>query len=43
MLAGKMLAPSILMFLFIFNGFVQAFIFTMLTMMYIAGSLEEAH
>jgi len=43
MLAGKFFAPFPLFFLFMFNAFVQAFIFTMLTMMYIAGSLEEAH
>jgi len=43
MLAGKFLAPLPLMTLFMFNAFVQAFIFTMLTMMYIAGSIEEAH
>lgn len=43
MLAGWFLAPGILMFLFLFNSFVQAFIFTMLTMMYLAGAIEEAH
>lgn len=43
MLAGKFFAPFPLFFLFMFNAFVQAFIFTMLTMMYIAGSLDEAH
>lgn len=42
-LAGWFLAPGILMFLFLFNSFVQAFIFTMLTMMYLSGALEEAH
>ena len=42
-LAGKFLAPVPMMFLAIFTSFVQAFIFSLLTMMYIAGSLEEAH
>lgn len=42
-LAGKFLAPFPMFFIFIFNSFVQAFIFTVLTMMYIAGSIEEAH
>lgn len=42
-LAGKFFAPFPMFFLFMFNAFVQAFIFTMLTIMYITGSLEEAH
>lgn len=42
-LAGKFFAPFPLFFLFMFNAFVQAFIFTMLTIMYINGSLEESH
>lgn len=43
MLAGQFLAPFPLIFLFMFNSFVQAFIFTMLTMMYLSGAIEEAH
>ena len=42
-LAGAFLAPLPMMFLFIFADFVQAFIFTLLTMMYFAGAIEEAH
>jgi len=42
-LAGKFLAPVVMLPLFVFNSFVQAFIFTILTIMYITGSLEEAH
>ena len=42
-LAGKFLAPFPLFFIFLFNSFVQAFIFTLLTMMYLGGALEEAH
>ncbi len=42
-LAGNFLAPFPMFFLFLFADFVQAFVFTMLTMMYIAGALEEAH
>lgn len=42
-LAGAYLAPLPMMFLFIFADFVQAFIFTLLTMMYFAGAIEEAH
>ncbi|MBW1713014.1 MAG: F0F1 ATP synthase subunit A, partial [Deltaproteobacteria bacterium] len=42
-LAGKFFAPFPMFFLFTLNAFIQAFIFTMLTMMYISGSLEEAH
>lgn len=43
MLAGMFFAPLPMMFLAIFTSFVQAFIFSLLTMLYIAGSLEEAH
>lgn len=42
-LAGFFLAPLPMMILGIFTSFVQAFIFSLLSMMYIAGSLEEAH
>lgn len=42
-LVGQFFIPLAIMPLFLFADFVQAFIFTMLTMMYIAGSLEEAH
>ena len=42
-LAGMFFAPLPMMFLAIFTSFVQAFIFSLLTMLYIAGSLEEAH
>jgi len=31
------------MFLQVFTSFIQTLVFIMLTMMYIAGSLEEAH
>ena len=43
LLAGMFFAPLPMMFLGIFTSFVQAFIFSLLTMLYIAGSLEEAH
>ncbi len=43
LLAGFYLAPLPMMVLGIFTSFVQAFIFALLTMMYIAGSLEESH
>lgn len=42
-LAGKFLAPLPIMFLAVFTSTVQAFIFTVLSMMYFAGSMEEAH
>ena len=42
-LAGAFFAPLPMIFLAIFTSFVQAFIFSLLTMLYIAGSLEEAH
>ena len=37
------LVPLPMMFLQVFTSFIQALVFIMLTMMYIAGSLEEAH
>ncbi len=43
LLAGSFFAPLPMMFLGIFTCFVQAFIFSLLTMLYIAGALEEAH
>lgn len=43
MLAGLFFAPLPMMFLGIFTSFVQAFIFSLLTMLYIAGAIEEAH
>jgi len=42
-LAGAFLAPLPIFFLFIFADAVQAFIFFMLSSMYLAGALEEAH
>jgi len=42
-LAGMYLAPLPMMTLGIFTSFVQAFIFSLLTMLYIAGAIEEAH
>ena len=42
-LAGKFLAPLPMMGLAIFTSFVQAFVFSLLAMLYIAGSLHEAH
>jgi F0F1-type ATP synthase membrane subunit a len=42
-LAGMFLAPLPMMFLAVFTSFVQAFIFALLSMMYIAGSMEEGH
>jgi F-type H+-transporting ATPase subunit a len=32
-----------IMFLGLFTGFVQAFIFCLLSMMYFAGAIEHAH
>jgi F-type H+-transporting ATPase subunit a len=42
-LAGKFLAPLPMMGLAIFTSFVQAFVFSLLAMLYISGSLHEAH
>lgn len=42
-LAGKFLAPLPMMFLAVFTSCVQAFIFTLLSMMYFSGSMEHAH
>lgn len=42
-LAGLYLAPLPMMVLGLFTGFIQAFIFCLLSMMYFAGALEHAH
>jgi F-type H+-transporting ATPase subunit a len=42
-LAGAYLAPLPIMFLGLFTGGVQAFIFVLLSSMYFAGALEHAH
>jgi F-type H+-transporting ATPase subunit a len=42
-LAGMFLAPLPMMFLGLFTGFIQAFIFCLLSMMYFAGAMEHAH
>jgi F-type H+-transporting ATPase subunit a len=42
-LAGFFLAPLPMMVLGIFTSFVQAFIFSLLSMLYISAALEEAH
>jgi F-type H+-transporting ATPase subunit a len=42
-LAGMFLAPLPMMFLAVFTSVVQAFVFTLLAMMYFAGSMEHAH
>jgi F-type H+-transporting ATPase subunit a len=43
LLAGLYLAPLPIMFLGLFTGGVQAFIFCLLAMMYFAGAIEHAH
>jgi F-type H+-transporting ATPase subunit a len=42
-LAGTFLAPLPMMFLAVFTSVVQAFVFTLLSIMYFAGSMEHAH
>ena len=42
-LAGLYFAPLPMMVLSLFTGFVQAFIFVLLSIMYFAGAIEEAH
>jgi len=42
-LAGLYLAPLPMMFLGLFTGLIQAFIFALLSMMYFAGAMEHAH
>ena len=43
MLAGAFFAPLPIMAMGIFVAFVQAFVFFLLSIMYFAGSMEEAH
>ena len=43
MLAGAFFAPLPIMAMGIFVAFVQAFVFFLLSVMYFAGSMEEAH
>ncbi len=43
MLAGKFFAPLPMMGLAIFTSFVQALVFSLLSMLYIAASIHEAH
>jgi len=43
MLAGMFLAPLPIMAMGIFVAFVQAFVFFLLSIMYFAGAMEEAH
>ncbi len=38
-----MLAPSLILVFAIFMGFIQAFVFVLLSMIYLAGALEEHH
>jgi F-type H+-transporting ATPase subunit a len=42
-LAGLYLAPLPMMVMGLFTGFIQTFIFCLLSMMYFAGAIEEAH
>ena len=42
-LAGKFLAPLPMMFLALFTSFIQAFVFALLSMIYISTAMEEAH
>ncbi len=42
-LAGRFLAPLPMMFLAVFTSVVQAFVFTLLSIMYFTGSMEHAH
>ena len=42
-LAGKFLAPLPMMFLALFTSFVQAFVFVLLSMIYLGAAMEEAH
>jgi len=37
------IVPLPMLFLMVFTSFLQAFVFTLLTMMYISGSMEDAH
>lgn len=42
-IAGLYLAPLPIMFLGLFTSFVQALVFVLLSMIYFAGAMEEAH
>ncbi|MBI4764978.1 MAG: F0F1 ATP synthase subunit A [Deltaproteobacteria bacterium] len=42
-LAGNFLAPLPMMFLALFTSFVQAFVFALLSMIYLSAAMEEAH
>jgi F-type H+-transporting ATPase subunit a len=42
-LAGMFLAPLPMIFLAVFTSVVQAFIFTVLSIMYFSGAMEHAH
>jgi F-type H+-transporting ATPase subunit a len=42
-LAGQFLAPLPMMFLALFTSFVQAFVFVLLSMIYLGAAMEEAH
>jgi F-type H+-transporting ATPase subunit a len=42
-LAGKFMAPLPMMFLALFTSFVQAFVFALLSMIYLGAAMEEAH
>jgi F-type H+-transporting ATPase subunit a len=42
-LAGKFLAPLPMMFLAVFTSFIQAFVFSLLSMIYFLLAMEEAH
>jgi F-type H+-transporting ATPase subunit a len=42
-LAGKFLAPLPMMFLALFTSFIQAFVFSLLSMIYLGAAMEEAH
>ncbi|HYA40095.1 MAG TPA: F0F1 ATP synthase subunit A [Syntrophobacteraceae bacterium] len=42
-LAGLYMAPLPMMFLGLFTGLIQSFVFCLLSMMYFAGAIEEAH
>jgi len=42
-LAGMFLAPLPMMFLAVFTSIVQAFVFTLLSIMYFTGAMEHAH
>jgi F-type H+-transporting ATPase subunit a len=42
-LAGNFLAPLPMMFLALFTSFVQAFVFALLSMIYLSAAMEDAH